>query len=896
MRLCGLHGPRDVQFKVLDCEGGDSLLMSENRPSESDRPAPSDQKAHESEHEIAERESAKERAEEAIHDSEVRYRKLFESTGDAIMLLGEKGFLECNEATLQLFGCRTREEFISKHPSELSPPYQPDGTDSLTAANERIARAHRDGTARFEWMHRRHDGSDFMADVLLARVELQSGSILQAVVRDITQRKLVEQALRDAQEKLEQRVQERTAALAAANEELQREVVERRRAEKDLALERFLLATLMEYAPDFIFFKDQQSRFIRISRALAHFYGLDDPADAIGKSDSDFYDAQRSRKYMEDEQEIMRTGRSVLDSEQDQTSPDGRITWQLTNKVPLYNPEGEIIGTFGISRDITHRKEAEARLQAAMREAEAANRAKSEFLANMSHEIRTPMNAITGMTELVLDTPLTESQRDYLNMVRDSGEVLLTVINDILDFSKVEAGKLELERKAFEIREVFGDAMKSLGLRAHSKGLELVCQIRPSVPEWLIGDASRLRQVAVNLVGNAIKFTESGEVLLTVDCMEVKGGRAVLRCAVVDTGVGIAADKQTSIFNAFEQADNSTTRRYGGTGLGLAISSRLVHAMGGEIWVDSRIGHGSTFHFTVELDVSEKAPQRTRFRTRAVAGGIRVLVVDDNATNRMILEEMCRNWHMQSQSVSSANDALQRLHAAHESRKPFDLVLTDANMPDCDGFMLAAQIKNDKSLGSTLIMMLTSGGRPGDIARCDELGIASYLLKPVKQSELFDAIALSLGITSAEDMAEMADAADRPVLLQSLRILLAEDSLVNQRLAVGLLEKFGHQVDVVPDGLAAVAAVESKAYDLVLMDVQMPELDGLEATKTIRTREQEGDQHIPIVAMTAHAMKGDRERCLAAGMDDYVAKPIRAKDLFQAIKNVLPEAASGEAD
>ena len=622
--------------------------MSEKRPSASDPPDMPAARVHELEQEIAQQKPVDQQTRHEMHDSEVRYRELFESTGDAIMLLGPQGFIECNEATLQLFGYRTHDEFVAKHPSEVSPPYQPDGTDSRTAANAHIAEAYRNRTARFEWLHRRSDGTDFTADVLLARVDLQEGSILQAVVRDITHRKLVEQALRESQEQLEQRVKERTAELATANEVLRREVQERRRAEEDLAQERFLLTTLMENAPDFIFFKDACSRFIRVSRALANYYGLSNADEAVGKSDHDFYDAEQTAKYLADEREIMRTGRITVDKEEEQVWPDGRVTWLLTNKVPLCSPAGDIIGTFGISRDITRRKEAELRLQVAMQEAEAASRSKSEFLANMSHEIRTPMNAIIGMTELVLDTSLTDTQRDYLKMVCDSSESLLTVINDILDFSKVEAGRLELEQITFDVREVLGDTMKSLGLRAHSKDLELICQIRPAVPTYLEGDASRLRQVVVNLVGNAIKFTDAGEVLLDVDCTRAEQQHVTLDCRVVDSGIGIAHDKQQVIFNAFEQADNSTTRQFGGTGLGLAISSRLVSAMGGKIWVESELGSGSTFHFTVQLKEGETPATPARHLPRDMAKEMCVLVVDDNATNRLILTEMLTNWRMQA--------------------------------------------------------------------------------------------------------------------------------------------------------------------------------------------------------------------------------------------------------
>ncbi len=562
------------------------------------------------------------------------------------------------------------------------------------------------------------------------------------------------------------------------------------------------------------------------------------------------------------------------------------MTWASTTKLPLRDEQGRIVGTFGISRDITQQKEASEELRRAKEAAEDASRAKSDFLANMSHEIRTPMNAIIGMTELVIDTELTASQRDYLKMVRESGESLLSLINDILDFSKIEAGKLDLDFTPLELREGLGDTMKSLALRAHSKGLELACQIPPQVPERLMGDVGRLRQIVVNLVGNAIKFTEAGEVVLHVELQSQSDDEVVLHFSVSDTGIGIPEEKLSAIFDAFEQVDSSTTRRYGGTGLGLAISSKLVQLMGGRIWVESEIGRGSTFHFTVRFGLAGEAVQAAIARPTIVQD-TRVLVVDDNATNRLILDEMLRNWGMDPTVVEGGRQALGLLRKARESGEPFRLILSDANMPEMDGFSLAEAVGQDRELSNTIIMMLTSGDRPGDISRCERLGIASYLLKPIKQSELFDAIVLALGVTTPEDEGIDRLATEPLSRLRPLQVLLAEDSLINQKLAVGLLEKHGHTVFVANHGREAMAALESRDFDLVLMDVQMPELDGYEATAVIRAREEQTGTHIPIIAMTAHAMKGDRERCLEAGMDDYVAKPVRAKQLFETIESVL---------
>jgi len=786
----------------------------------------------------------------ALRTSEAQFRLLFDSIPDAVFVHDADGtILAVNEVGAHWLE-RPTADVVGQHISTLLTPYTtpPLGVSQPATTNG--------STTTLRTMSMTHTGRHMTVEVTECPSEFHGKPAVLSVVRDITER---EQAI---------------VALQAA---------------KDYA------ENIINSSLDMIVSVDTERRIIAFNNAAQQAFGyqLDevlgqpvhllyaDPAVGTGIH----HHALINGHY---------TGEIT------NTRKDGTLFESYLSASVLRDSQGQVIGVMGISRDITERKQAEAALQASKEAAEAANRSKSEFLANVSHEIRTPMNGILGMAELALGTELSAEQREYLELVKVSAEALLGVINDLLDFSKIESGKLVLDPREFSLHANLHEAMKTLAVPAYRKGLELVYEVQPDVPDGLIGDMGRLRQIIVNLVGNAIKFTAAGEVVLHIalhqgaNCQSPSpAGDTVNTCelhvSVSDTGIGIPAAQQQAVFEPFVQADGSMTRRYGGTGLGLSIAAQLVALMGGRIWVESTVGTGSTFHFTVHLGV--QPGQRAALPVSAALHGLKGLVVDDNTTQRHLLQSLLGSWSMRPTLVENGPAALEALRHADQMEQPFAVVILDAYLPGEESFAVALWLRQQPALATTPLIVLTAAIQAGGRQHWQELHGAACVTKPIAPAALWEAIHQALvcakHVTPASPQHTTPEAQDG----RSLRVLLAEDNAVNQRLTVRLLEKRGHTVTVVQAGTEALAAMRRQTFDVVLMDIQMPHMDGLEATQAIRAREQDTATRVPIVAMTAHAMQGDRERCLAAGMDGYVTKPLRPTELFEVIASLTAPAA-----
>jgi PAS domain S-box-containing protein len=788
---------------------------------------------------------------QGLEQAKEEFKLLLDSTAEGIYGIDLEGnCIFCNPACVHLLGYEKLEDLLGQHMHNLLHHTRPDGSP-YPVGECRIYQAFREGKGTHvdDEVFWRADGSSFPAEYWSSPM-YREREIIGTVVTfmEISERKRGQEALQESES--------------------------RWRAVTQSAMDAIVIA-------------DNSGRIVTWNRGAETTFGYT-ANEVIGKP----LDLLMPERYREAHQKGMTRVNTTGESrfmgkllELHGLRKDGRefplelllTTWKV----------GADTFYSGNLRDITERKRVEVELRGAKEAAEAASRSKSEFLANMSHEIRTPMNGVIGMSELLLDTPLDAEQREYAETIGNSADLLLTIINDILDFSKIEAKHLTLEALDFNLRDAMSNALQPLGPRAAKKGLELACDVLANVPDNVVGDPSRLRQVVNNLVGNSIKFTDSGEVVLRVELASQTPDEIELHFSIRDTGIGIPADKHELIFEPFGQADGSTTRKYGGTGLGLTIATKLVEMMGGRIWVESCPGQGSTFHFLARFAHQKGTTVKVPPASIARLLQCKVLIVDDNASNRRILEDMVRQWEMRPATIADGVSALIELERATDSGDPFSLILVDGNMPEMDGFALAERIKTMPACGGATIMMLTSGGQRGDAARCRELGVAAYLVKPIRQGDLLNAILEALGTVPIKK-APLISLHTLPTSQRRLRILLAEDNSVNQRLAVRLLEKRGHSVAVANNGREALAALEKEPFQLILMDVQMPEMDGMEVTARIRALEKGTGKHIPILAMTAHAMQGDRERCLAGGMDGYFSKPIRILALHEMIEQVVP--------
>lgn len=773
--------------------------------------------------------------EKRLAESEILYRTMVETANDWLWQIDRNGkYTYASPKVSELLGYAP-EEVIGKTPFEFMPPEEA----------ERVAPIFRDIVAKkiafsgFENTNLHRDGRRVVLETSGRPIVDANGNFVgySGVDRDITDRKNTQLALQQSKQ---------------------------------------LLQEVLDTIPVGVFWKDRNLKYLGCNRHCAINAGLSEPDEIVGKDDFQLAWHDYAEIYRQDDLNVLESGVAKINVEEIIVYPNGSKGWVKTNKIPLRDADGNITALLGCYEDITASKQAKDA-------AEAASKAKSDFLASMSHEIRTPLNAIIGMADLLGHTELSAQQQEYVHIFQSAGEHLLQIINDILDFSKIEAGFLELEQTDFNLNELLENTCDILALKAHEKGLELLHHIDSQVFPHVIGDPNRLRQILTNLIGNAIKFTDQGEVVLQVANYDINEESSFLLFSVSDTGIGIAEDKQDLIFDYFSQADSSTTRKFGGTGLGLAVSKRLVEKMDGRIWVDSIENTGSTFFFTAQLHRQDRTEKRDEpSRQEIDFTNLRPLIIDDSYNNRLILKQMLAGWGMVAAEAADGAEGLEMLTRAKRNNSPFDLVLLDCRMPGMDGFSVAAAINENTELRSIPVMMLTSDCRAEHIARAKSVGVDSYLVKPVKRSALFATISELVAPKPVRAQAAHPETIPaRPA--RTLKILLAEDDRINQQMAVKMLELHGHQVDAAQNGFEAIERFNANTYDLILMDINMPKMDGYEATARIRQLEAENGGHIPIIALTAQAFEKDRKQCLEAGMDGYVAKPIRRKRLMEEI-------------
>ncbi len=813
------------------------------------------------------------RAEQRLRETEQFFRSVLELAPDGLMVADEKGVIRLANAQCEkLFGY-TRDELIGQPVEMLVPVDARARHPAMREAFHRAAETRAMGPDRV-LRGQRKDGSCFPVEIGLSPLPARAGEGAQVAVsiRDITDRKAAEAELKKRSDELQQINFKADSALELTKAGYWHVPLDGSGWYN--SSERAARIFGDPPTPDYRYSLEHWMNHVRLGDETAAKITSQNFEDAVaGKIP--VYDAIYAYK------------RPV----------DGRIVWIHALGHVVKDAAGKPTDMFGVTQDITDFKLLESELRRAMAKAEEATKAKSAFLANMSHEIRTPMNGIMGMTELALDTELTAEQRDYLNTVKSSADALLSLINDILDFSKIEAGRIELDPIDFLLRDSISDTLNPLALRASSKNLELAYDVHADVPDALVGDVYRLRQVMVNLVGNAIKFTHKGEVVVSVRLAERSGDNVLLEVVVQDTGIGISPEAAARLFKPFEQADAATTRKFGGTGLGLAISRQLVELMGGQIRMESTPGVGSRFIFTVRFKVGAARPSTSAEDAARIFDGKTAMIVDDNDTNRRILTTMLGHWGLRTVQADSAGNALSALDRMNNAGQPVSLIITDLHMPEMDGFQLTEAIRSHAILKNVPVVLLSSSTTTGDQDRCNRLHIAARLLKPAKQSLLLDNIMRVLSGASRTDTGPVpaqAAASGLPLTGRPLNVLLAEDNPVNQKFAVRVLEGAGHRVTVANNGREAVERWGANAFDLILMDVQMPELDGLEATREIRAREAGSGKRSPIIAMTANAMKGDREMCIDAGMDGYVPKPVKKDVLFAEIDRLLKETGHGK--